>query len=190
MSSLKATAQLAYTRDVKRHIARIDPGSIRSLGVSEGDYLEIRGGSITGARCLPLYPSDWSQGIVRLDALIRQNARASVGDSIDVRRAAVSSARRVYLTPLGRTTGEAKEFVDKWQHGDDSVESTLEVESMFAAKALTGAPLVNGDIVSIDYRESAGTPTMYFVVLGKEPEEGISVVSTTTKMELVPPIVA
>ena len=188
MNSLKVTAQLAYTRDVGRSIARIDPKSIKALGVSEGEYLELRGRSVTAVKCLPLYPSDRKQGIARLDGLIRQNAGASVGEQLNVKKATVSSARRMYLIPLGQRIGEAKEFVDQWQHGDNSMESTMEVESTFAAEALTGVPVVNGDIVVINYHESA-VPT-HFVVLGKEPEEGISVVSMTTKMELIPPIIA
>lgn len=47
---------------------------------------------------------------------------------------------------------------------------------------LSGTPVVNGDFVMIDYRLSK----MFFLILEKEPAEGISLVNRATRIDLVP----
>jgi transitional endoplasmic reticulum ATPase len=177
---LRASALVAYTRDVGRSLARIDPKSIEELDLSDGSIVEIQGRSTTSAKCLPLYPSDWGQGIVRVDGLIRHNAGVSVGDRVAVRKSAFTPASKVILTPLGDKADIVNVFVDYWNQ-------LLEpVESGFAAEVLSGVPVVNGDFVMIDYMHNR----LFFLVLEKEPSEGVSVVSRATKMEFVPWITA
>ena len=166
----------AYTRDVGRSIVRLDPKTIVELGLSEGGIIEVRGASATAAKCLPLYPSDWNHQIARMDGLLRENAGVSTGDKVEVRRASTSAARTVLLTPLGEHAEVTNFFIKHWQESDEPV------ESRFAAEALSGTPVVNGDLVMVDYRNYK----LFFLVLEKEPSAGPSVVGRETKIEMVP----
>ncbi|MDG6964849.1 MAG: hypothetical protein JRN54_00100 [Nitrososphaerota archaeon] len=174
--AVRATAVEAYTRDVGRGIARLDPKSIEELDLSAGEIIEIRGRSTTAAKCLPLYPSDWGHGISRMDALLRSNAGVSTGDPVEVRKTPASAARRVLLTPLGERSETTNYFVEHWRDAEEPV------ESRFAAEALSGTPVVNGDFVVVDYQEYK----LLLLVLEKEPSEGVSVVGRETKVDLVP----
>ena len=179
-STLRAKAMEAYTRDVGRSIARLDPESIEKLDLSDGDFLEIRGTSTTAAKCLPLYPSDWCTGILRIDGLIRHNAGISVGEPVEIKKASVSPARRILITPLGGHTEVTNTFIRQWQQSEEPV------ESRFAVEVLSGTPIVNGDFVMIDYHLSK----MFFLILEKEPSDDISVVGRMTRIELIPWITA
>ena len=173
---VRATAVEAYTRDVGRSIARLDPKSIEGLGLAEGGIIEIKGVSTTAAKCLPLYPSDWGHSISRMDAMLSYNAGVSTGDQVEVRKTSASSARRVLLTPLGEHSETTNFFIKHWQEAEEPV------ESRFAAEALSGTPVLNGDFVMVDYRNYR----MFFLVLEKEPSTGVSVVGRKTKIDLVP----
>ncbi|MDG6989991.1 MAG: hypothetical protein JRM99_01065 [Nitrososphaerota archaeon] len=175
-SPVRATAVEAYTRDVGRSIARLDPKSIEGLGLAEGGIVEIKGPSSTAAKCLPLYPSDWGHGISRMDAMLRYNSGVSTGDLVEVRKTSASSARRVLLTPLGERSEVTNFFIKDWQEAEEPV------ESKFAAEALLGTPVVNGDFVMVDYRNHK----LFFLILEKEPSAGVSVVGRETKVDLVP----
>ena len=177
-STVRATAVEAYTRDVGRGIVRLDPKSIEEIGLPEGGIVEVRGTSLTAAKCLPLYPSDWGHGITRMDAMLRNNAGVSTGDQVEIRKTAASAARKVLLTPLGEHShSQVTNFFIK--HGQEVEEP---VESRFAAEALSGTPIMNGDFVMVDYHEFK----LFFLVLEKEPSEGVSVVGRETKIGLVP----
>lgn len=176
MTTVKATAVEAYTRDIGRSIARLDPKSIEGLDLSEGGIVEIRGASATAAKCLPLYPSDWNHQIVRMDGLLRENARVSTGDKVEVGKVSASAARKVLLTPLGEHSEVTNIFIKHWQESDEPV------ESRFAAEALSGTPVVNGDLVMVDYRNYK----LFFLVLEKEPSAGPSVVGRETRIDLAP----
>lgn len=178
--SLRAKALEAYTRDVGRSIARVDPMSVEEIGLADGEFLEIRGSGVTSAKYLPLYPSDWGSGITRIDALIRHNCGVSVGDDVRIRKASVTPARSVLLTPLGEQSDVTNVFIRQWQQAEEPI------ESKFASEVLAGTPIVGGDFVMIDYHLSK----MFFLVLEKAPADGVSVVNRTTRVSLVPWITA
>ena len=177
-SAVRTTAVEAYTRDVGRGIVRLDPKSIEEIGLPEGGIVEVKGTSTTAAKCLPLYPSDWGHGITRMDAMLRNNARVSTGDQVEIRKTTPSTARKVLLTPLGEHSHSevTNFFIKHWQEAEEPV------ESRFAAEALSGTPIVNGDFVMVDYHEYR----LFFLVLEKEPSAGISVVGIYKKNKLVP----
>src|SRR5215207_5470924 len=59
----------AYSSDIGRGVARIDHNSLNSLGLSEGDSIEIIDKDRTiEAKCLSLLPSDEGEGIIKVDA--------------------------------------------------------------------------------------------------------------------------
>ncbi|HXW37280.1 MAG TPA: hypothetical protein VEJ36_05205 [Nitrososphaerales archaeon] len=172
----------AYTRDVGRGIIRLETDTLQEAGLSVGDFALIAGKATTAGKCMPMYPSDPYHGkrFARLDGLIRLNAGAAVGEYISIAKAKVSSAQSISISPVGERAEIIDYFVSQWKEP---------IESAFAAEALSGLPVSSGDFVSIEYREHE-VGTFYFVVLEKEPAEGISIVEAGTKIDLVPQIVA
>ncbi|MDG6938472.1 MAG: hypothetical protein JRN05_03695 [Nitrososphaerota archaeon] len=86
------------------------------------------------------------------------------------------TARRVLLTPLGEHSETTNFFIKHRQEAEEPV------ENRFAAEALSGTPVVDGDFVVVDYHEYR----LFFLVLEKEPPAGVSVVGRETKVGLVP----
>ena len=89
----------AYSRDIGRGIARVDPEAAAKLGLRSGDILEIRGSKRTYAIYWPAYPEDKGKGIIRLDAQTRSNAGVGIDDRVSVRRVEAKPAKRIVLSP-------------------------------------------------------------------------------------------
>jgi len=89
----------AKPQDVGRGTARLPSDALHSLGLREGDVVEVIGKRSTGIIALPPYPEDNGLKIIRLDGLERSNAGVGIGDSVEIRRAEVQPARRVVLAP-------------------------------------------------------------------------------------------
>ena len=76
----------AYSSDIGRGVARIDHNSLNSLGLSEGDSIEIIDKDRTiEAKCLSLLPSDEGEGIIRVDPHLRKSIGVSIGKTIVIR---------------------------------------------------------------------------------------------------------
>ncbi|HEX6028854.1 MAG TPA: hypothetical protein VFY64_07440 [Nitrososphaeraceae archaeon] len=76
----------AYSSDIGRGVARIDHNSLNSLGLSEGDSIEIIDKDRTiEAKCLDLLPSDEGKGIIRVDPHLRKSIGVSIGKTIVIR---------------------------------------------------------------------------------------------------------
>ena len=89
----------AKPQDVGRGTARLPSDALHSLGLREGDVVEVIGKRSTGIIALPPYPEDNGLKIIRLDGLERSNAGVGIGDSVEIRRAEAQPARRVVLAP-------------------------------------------------------------------------------------------
>lgn len=89
----------ALQDDVYKGIARIDPGLMRSLGLSRGDIISIKGERETVAIVDRAYPADIGERIIRADGLIRRNAKTSVGENVVVGKAEVVPAKKVSIAP-------------------------------------------------------------------------------------------
>ena len=89
----------ARPQDVGKSIARLNRNAFQTLGISEGDVVEIIGKRTTAAIALAPYPEDEGLNAIRLDGLQRGNAAVGMGDYVEVRRAEVRPARRVVLAP-------------------------------------------------------------------------------------------
>ncbi len=121
----------AYTRDVGRGIGRMDYDTLRLLGASAGDIIEISGGKKrTLAKCLPLYPSDAGKGVIRMDGLIRNNAGVAIGDTVTITKVKAVPAVKVTLVPL---------------------EAVPPIDESYLASALEDVPIVKGDKVTVPY---------------------------------------
>jgi len=90
----------ARQRDVGRKIARIDKETMRKLGVSVGDFIEIMGprGSVL-AQVWYGYEGDEGKGIIRIDGYLRKAVGVGIGDYVEIKPAKVEPAKRVVLAP-------------------------------------------------------------------------------------------
>jgi transitional endoplasmic reticulum ATPase len=86
-------------QDAGHGLARFALGTLASIGVQEGQIVEIIGKRHTAAVALSAYPEDDGLAIVRLDGMQRVNAGASSGDYVELRKADVRAATRVVLAP-------------------------------------------------------------------------------------------
>ena len=85
-SSLTLKVLEAYSSDIGRGVARIDHNSLNSLGLSEGDSIEIIDKDRTiEAKCLDLLPSDEGEGVIRVDPHSRKSIGVSIGKTIVIR---------------------------------------------------------------------------------------------------------
>src|SRR5690606_20534241 len=96
-----ARLQVAGTKpeDVGKGVARLGRSSLESLGIAEGDVVQISGKRMTAAIALSPYPEDVGLELIRLDGLQRANADVGMGDHVEVRKADVKPARLIRIAP-------------------------------------------------------------------------------------------
>src|SRR5688500_18199539 len=85
--------------DSGRGIARLPRTMMATLGLAEGDVIELIGKRSTPARAVSSYPEDEGLDIIRLDGLQRANAEIGSGDFVTVRKAESKPAQRVVFAP-------------------------------------------------------------------------------------------
>lgn len=127
---LRLTVVEARRDDVGRGIVRIDPETLRNIGASPGDVLEIEGRSKTVAKAMPTFKEQRGQQVIQLDGVGRTNAGVALGQQALIRKVAHAVARRVVVAPLGAGALQ-----------DDEIEHT--------ARRLDGLAVRTGDRVRI-----------------------------------------
>lgn len=97
----RAKLQVANSRpeDSGRGLAHLPRSWMASLGLAEGDVVEIVGKRATPARAVLPYPEDEGLELLRIDGLQRANAGVGSGDFVEVRRAQSKPATRVVFAP-------------------------------------------------------------------------------------------
>ena len=110
-------------------IARIPRDAMATLGVTEGDIIEITGKRTTPARALQPYPEDEGLNVIRLDGLERGNAEAGSGEHVVVKKAESRPATRVVFAPAQK-------------------EMRLQGPGQALKRNFFGRPLVAGDLVA------------------------------------------
>ncbi len=83
-------------------IARMPRSAFQTLGITEGDVVEITGKRSTVAIAMPAYDEDQSLEVVRLDGLQRGNAEAGSGEHVKISVATSQPATRVVFAPSQR----------------------------------------------------------------------------------------
>lgn len=123
--------QVANTRpqDAGGGFARISEDTMASIGIREGQIVEITGKRHTAAVAMRSYPEDEGVSIVRLDGLQRANAGASAGDHVEVKKADIKAATRVVLAPAQKNL--------RLEGSGDALQRTF-----------LHRPMVAGDVVS------------------------------------------
>jgi transitional endoplasmic reticulum ATPase len=115
--------------DSGRGFARMPEKLMESLGLAEGDVIEIIGKRSTAARAIRPYGEDEGIDIIRLDGLQRANAGVGSGDFVEVRKADSKAATRVVFAPA---------------------QPNIRLQGSAAAlqRTFSGRPLSEGDVVS------------------------------------------
>ena len=90
----------AHQDDVNKGIVRLDSAFMRSLGITVGEPIGIKGERETIAIADRAYPSDLGLEIIRMDGIIRKNAKIGVGEPIIVFKPDLKDAQKIILTPL------------------------------------------------------------------------------------------
>ncbi|MGN3974378.1 CDC48 family AAA ATPase [Tsuneonella sp. SYSU-LHT278] len=83
-------------------IARMPRSAFQSLGITEGDVVEIAGKRTTAAIAAPAYDEDQALEVIRLDGLQRGNAEVGSGEHVVIRVAESRPATRVVFAPAQR----------------------------------------------------------------------------------------
>ncbi|MEX0341888.1 MAG: AAA family ATPase, partial [Erythrobacter sp.] len=83
-------------------IARMPRSTFQTLGITEGDVVEITGKRATAAVAMPAYDEDQSLDVIRLDGLQRGNAEVGSGEHVKVTVAESRPAKRVVFAPAQR----------------------------------------------------------------------------------------
>ena len=119
----------ARPEDSGRGIAHLPRAFMASLGVTEGDVIEIVGKKSTPARAVGPYSEDEGLALVRIDGLQRANAGVGSGDFVEVRRAESKPATRVVFAPAAQNL-------------------RLQGSTVALKRTFIGRPLAQGDVVA------------------------------------------
>ncbi len=123
--------QVANSRpeDSGRGLAHIPRRLMASLGLAEGDVIEIVGKRATPARAVLPYAEDEGLEILRLDGLQRANAGVGAGDFVEIRKAQSKPATRVVFAPAQQNL-------------------RLQGSGVALKRTFLGRPLCQGDVVA------------------------------------------
>ncbi len=155
----------ARQRDIGRGKARIDSETMRLLGITAGDVIEISGKKVSAAVAWPAYPEDQGRGLIRIDGIIRKNVGVAINDYVVVRKANVKEARSVTIAPIDMRLNVDRDFQN------------------FVKNRLLEIPLVEGDSVFVTILGSA----IPFSVVHVRPRGVVKVTPTTNLTVLSEP---
>ena len=100
--TIKLQVAAARQEESGQGIARMPRSAFQSLGITEGDVVEVEGKRATVAIAMSAYDEDQSLEVVRLDGLQRANAEVGSGEHVRVRAADSRPATRVVFAPASR----------------------------------------------------------------------------------------
>src|SRR6266516_3435631 len=89
----------AKQRDVGHGKVRIDNATMEKLGITAGDFIEVRGKRTTVAMAWPAYAEDQAQEIARIDGLLRRNAGVALNEFITIKKAEVHDSQTIVFAP-------------------------------------------------------------------------------------------
>ena len=163
MSSIQLkVAEAKQQRDVGRGIARIDSDTMKNLGVTVGDVIEIIGKKSTAAKAWPAYPEDQGLAIIRIDGFIRKNCGVSINEFVTVKKAEVEYATSIKLAPVDIRISVDSDFV------------------RFVKDRLIDRPCTRGDTILIMMLGHS----VPFMVVNTRPN-GIVKISPTTEISIL-----
>ena len=140
----------AFSKDVGRGLARIDPDDMKLLGAEVGDIVEIVGKRTTVAKLMPTFPGDRSKSIIQIDGIVRGNAEVGVDEKVKVRKTSAQSASVIKL----------------------SSNKASRRDTRYIGKLLGGLTVVKGDVVRIVF---FGTRYQEYTVIDTRPQGAVIV---------------
>lgn len=112
MSSVQLkVAEAKQQRDVGRSIARMDSETMKVLGVTVGDVVEIIGKKSTAAKAWPAYPEDQGLSLIRIDGFIRKNSNVSINEFVTIKKVEAEYAVSVKLAPVDIRISVDNDFI-------------------------------------------------------------------------------
>ena len=81
---LRLTVVEARREDIGRGIVRLDPETLKEIGGSPGDVLEIEGRTTTVAKAMPTFKELRGQQVIQLDGVGRTNAGVALGQKVAI----------------------------------------------------------------------------------------------------------
>jgi transitional endoplasmic reticulum ATPase len=151
----------ALRGDAGRGIVRLDSATMKKLGITTGDVVEIKGKKVSVGIVWPAHSQDEGKGIIRMDGYIRQNVNVGIGDKVFVRKAEVKEGKKVVFAPFQpmRFTPSFPELIKR---------------------RLEGRAVVKGDTIFVSV---FGTTTFPLTVVSVQPP-GAVIVSSATVVEI------
>jgi len=149
----------AWSKDVGRGIARIDPDDMSKLGVDVGDIIEIKSKRATVAKVMPTFQDDRGKGIVQIDGLVRTNCQGGLDEKATVTKATANPAVRIVLSP-----------------SEELPSLAAKNDSKYLGRLFEGLPIVAGDTVRATL---FGARSHDFTVLSTTPTGPVLVHATT-----------
>ena len=138
----------AFTKDVGKGFARLDPDDMARLGVEVGDIVNIAGKRATVAKVMPSFVNDRGKKIVQIDGIIRKNANVSIDDKVVINKTPVSPASVIMLSSGQSGRRDAR----------------------YVVKMLEGLPVVKNDMVHVPF---FGTHYQEYRVVDARPQGAV-----------------
>jgi transitional endoplasmic reticulum ATPase len=104
-------AEAKQQRDVGRSIARMDSETMKTIGVTVGDVVEVVGKKSTAAKAWPAYPEDQGLSLLRIDGFIRKNCNVSINEFVQVKKAEAEYAASIKLAPVDIRISVDNDFI-------------------------------------------------------------------------------
>jgi transitional endoplasmic reticulum ATPase len=128
-NALRLQVAAARQEESGQGIARLPRTAFQTLGVTEGDIVELKGKRTTAAIVMPAYDEDEALDVVRLDGLQRHNAGVGSGEHVAIAVAKSRPATRVVFAPASK-------------------EIRLQGPTQALKRNFASKPLVAGDLVA------------------------------------------
>jgi len=164
MPEISLKVDSAYPEDQGSGKARLDPDTMKQLGIVPGQLVVIEGKTKTLAKVWRAMTADWKQGKIRIDKFTRINAGVNPGDRVVIRPVEEQiEAECVYLIP------------------PLNMPHNFDTEPEEITESLINFPVTTGDILPIITR----LPNTYleFKIAAIEPE-GACIISRNTDIEI------
>jgi len=155
-------AEAKQQRDVGRSIARMDSETMKTLGVTVGDVVEVVGKKSTAAKAWPAYPEDQGLSLLRIDGFIRKNCNVSINEFVQVKKAEAEYAAVIKLAPVDIRISVDNDFI------------------RFVKDRLIDRPATRGDTLLIMMLGHS----VPFMVVNTRPA-GIVKISPTTEIQIL-----
>ena len=149
----------AWSKDVGRGIARIDPADMARLGVEVGDIVELKAKRSTLAKAMPTFQQDRGKGVIQIDGLVRANCQTGLDEKLAIAEVSAQPAGRIVLSPAEGLAG-----------------MTAKRDTKYLGRLLEGLPVMAGDTVRATL---FGARSHDFTVTSTTPSGAVLVHATT-----------